>query len=340
MMNIIEAASLKKLNTFGMDVKADYLSEVNTSEDIEQVLEFREKKNIPLFILGGGSNILFSREIHELVLLNRLKGIELIEENQKHVWVQANAGENWHEFVLFCLKNNWGGVENLSLIPGNVGASPMQNIGAYGVEIKDVFHSLEAINLKDGKAKEFSAEECRFGYRESVFKQEEKGKWLITKVNFKLTKVDHILKTGYGAITTELEAMHVKTANIQAISEAVIRIRRSKLPNPEEIGNAGSFFKNPVVDISIMQQIKRQHPDVVSYPAGENQVKLAAGWLIEKAGWKGYRKGDAGVHKNQALVLVNYGQANGNEISDLADSLIEDIQKKFGVMLEKEVNIY
>ena len=340
MMNIIEAASLKKLNTFGMDVSADYLSEVNSPEEIQQVLEFRDKKNIPLFILGGGSNILFSRNIHELVLLNRLKGIKLVDENSNHVWVQASAGENWHQFVQYCINNDWGGIENLSLIPGNVGASPMQNIGAYGVEIKDVFHSLEAVNLSDGNTKEFSAEECSFGYRESVFKQEEKGKWLITKVNYKLTKGKHILKTGYGAITSELEAMNVKTPSIQSISEAVIRIRRSKLPNPEEIGNAGSFFKNPVVDIAVMQQIQSQYDDVVNYPAGENQVKLAAGWLIEKAGWKGYRKGDAGVHKNQALVLVNYGHSAGNEISDLADQIIEDIQNKFGVKLEKEVNIY
>lgn len=340
MMNIIEAASLKKLNTFGMDVSADYLSEVNSPEEIQQVLEFRDKKNIPLFILGGGSNILFSRNIHELVLLNRLKGIKLVDENSNHVWVQASAGENWHQFVQYCINNDWGGIENLSLIPGNVGASPMQNIGAYGVEIKDVFHSLEAVNLSDGNTKEFSAEECSFGYRESVFKQEEKGKWLITKVNYKLTKGNHILKTGYGAITSELEAMNVKTPSIQSISEAVIRIRRSKLPNPEEIGNAGSFFKNPVVDISVMQQIQSHYADVVNYPAGENQVKLAAGWLIEKAGWKGYRKGDAGVHKNQALVLVNYGHSAGNEISDLANQIIEDIQNKFGVKLEKEVNIY
>ena len=340
MMNIIEAASLKKLNTFGMDVSADYLSEVNSPEEIQQVLEFRDKKNIPLFILGGGSNILFSRNIHELVLLNRLKGIKLVDENSNHVWVQASAGENWHQFVQYCINNDWGGIENLSLIPGNVGASPMQNIGAYGVEIKDVFHSLEAVNLSDGNTKEFSAEECSFGYRESVFKQEEKGKWLITKVNYKHTKGKHILKTGYGAITSELEAMNVKTPSIQSISEAVIRIRRSKLPNPEEIGNAGSFFKNPVVDIAVMQQIQSQYDDVVNYHAGENQVKLAAGWLIEKAGWKGYRKGDAGVHKNQALVLVNYGHSAGNEISDLADQIIEDIQNKFGVKLEKEVNIY
>lgn len=323
-----------------MDVSADYLSEVNSPEEIQQVLEFRDKKNIPLFILGGGSNILFSRNIHELVLLNRLKGIEIVDENSNHVWVQASAGENWHQFVQYCINNDWGGIENLSLIPGNVGASPMQNIGAYGVEIKDVFHSLEAVNLSDGKTKEFSAKECSFGYRESVFKQEEKGKWLITKVNYKLTKDNHILKTGYGAITSELEAMNVKKPSIQSISEAVIRIRRSKLPNPEEIGNAGSFFKNPVVDISVMQQIQSQYADVVNYPAGENQVKLAAGWLIEKAGWKGYRKGDAGVHKNQALVLVNYGHSAGNEISDLADQIIEDIENKFGVKLEKEVNIY
>ncbi|MEX1188816.1 MAG: UDP-N-acetylmuramate dehydrogenase [Bacteroidia bacterium] len=339
-MNIQKGTSLFGLNTFGMKATIAQLAKATSLEDVQSILEYQYKNKMPLFILGGGSNILFTKDVEALVLLNRLKGISVREQNEDYVWVEACAGENWHQFVQHCIQQNWGGMENLSLIPGNVGASPMQNIGAYGVEIKDVFHSLEAVRLRDGQVREFSAEECRFGYRESIFKQEEKGNWLISKVTYRLTRKNHVLKTEYGAILSELEKMKITHPDIQSISKAVIQIRQSKLPDPAEIGNAGSFFKNPVIELELLENIKLNHPDCVNYPAGEGKVKLAAGWLIEKAGWKGYRKGDAGVHKNQALVLVNYGHAKGDEIASLADQIIEDILIKFGVKLEKEVNIY
>jgi UDP-N-acetylmuramate dehydrogenase len=338
-MKISNNASLRNLNTFGMDVHAKYLAELTVAGELKFALELCEKENLPLFILGGGSNILFLKDISAVVLLNRLRGIETVDEDNTHVFVKAAAGENWHSFVLNCISNNYGGLENLSLIPGNVGASPMQNIGAYGVEIKDHFHSLEALNLKSGIIKSFDPIECQFGYRESIFKQAEKGNWLITSVTYKLTKKDHILNTGYGAISDELKTMNIDSPNIKSISDAVIRIRQSKLPNPAEIGNAGSFFKNPVVDSSTVERIRNNYSDVVAYPAGDGKMKLAAGWLIEKSGWKGFRRGDAGVHKRQALVLVNYGNATGADIWQLSSDIVEDIIVKFGVELEREVNL-
>jgi UDP-N-acetylmuramate dehydrogenase len=338
-MKISNNANLRSLNTFGMDVRANYLAELNVAHELHLAQDLCEKENLPLLILGGGSNILFLKDVSAVVLLNRLRGIETLEQNDTHVWVKAAAGENWHTFVLDCISNNYGGLENLSLIPGNVGASPMQNIGAYGVEIKDHFHSLEAIHLKTGITKTFSVHECQFGYRESVFKQAEKGQWLITSVTFKLSKKDHQLQTGYGAIMEELELMKINTPSIKSISDAVIRIRQSKLPNPSEIGNAGSFFKNPVVETSLVETIRSNYTDVVAYPAGDGKMKLAAGWLIEKAGWKGFRRGDAGVHARQALVLVNYGNATGTDIWQLSSDIVEDVFTKFGVELEREVNI-
>ena len=339
-MKIENSASVKTYNTFGIDAQASKLAKAESKEDILELLEYSEVNKIPLFILGGGSNILFTRSINELVLLNRVRGVQVVDENSDAVWVEAMAGENWHEFVMHCIKNDWGGIENLSLIPGNVGASPMQNIGAYGVEIKDVFHCLKAINRKTGEVRAFNPKECEFGYRESIFKQKEKSKWIIYSVTFKLSKKNHEYKTGYGAIINELDAMGIAQPSIRSISNAVINIRQSKLPNPVELGNAGSFFKNPVVDNGLVEDIRKQYPNVVSYPAGDNNSKLAAGWLIENAGWKGFREGDAGVHAKQALVLVNYGKAKGNEIQNLADRIIADIQSKYGVMLEQEVNKY
>jgi UDP-N-acetylmuramate dehydrogenase len=295
--------------------------------------------NQPLLILGGGSNLLFTKDFPGLVLLNQLKGFEICEETDTHTWVKSGAGENWHSFVIQCISKNLGGIENLSLIPGNVGASPMQNIGAYGVEIKDTFHSLEAIHLKTGEIRSFTNEECCFGYRESVFKNELKGQYLILSVTFRLTRKNHQYHIEYGAISQELEKQGITERTLQAISNAVIAIRKSKLPDPAQLGNSGSFFKNPVVEMSVLEQIQKNYPDVVSYPAGLGKVKLAAGWLIEKAGWKGFRKGDAGVHVNQALVLVNYGHATGAEIWQLSAAIIEDIERKFGVNLEREVNV-
>jgi UDP-N-acetylmuramate dehydrogenase len=336
-MQILENISLKPLNTFGMDVKARWFAKLHSKEQLAELFGSAEWKGKPRFILGGGSNILFTKDVDALVVRNELKGIEVVKEDADFVYVRSGAGEVWHEFVLDCIRNNRAGVENLSLIPGSVGAGPMQNIGAYGVELKDVFHELEAYHLAEGFTRTFSAEECKFGYRESVFKHELKNQFFITSVTFRLKKKP-VLNTSYGAIEKELEAMGVKEPSIAAISQAVINIRSSKLPDPAKIGNAGSFFKNPVVSAEKHAQLKKDFPEIVSYPSG-NDFKLAAGWMIEKCEWKGKRFGDAGVHKDQALVLVNYGSAKGNEIYDLSTRVLESVMEKFGVQLEREVNI-
>lgn len=337
-MLIRENISLKPLNTFGMDVQARWFAELNSKEQLAELFGSTEWKDKPRFILGGGSNILFTKDVDALVVRNELKGIEVVKEDADFVYVRSGAGEVWHEFVLDCIRNNRAGVENLSLIPGSVGAGPMQNIGAYGVELKDVFHELEAYHLAEGFTRTFSADECKFGYRESVFKHELKNQFFITSVTFRLKKKP-VLNTSYGAIEKELEAMGVKELSIAAISQAVINIRSSKLPDPAKIGNAGSFFKNPVVSAEKHAQLKKDFPEIVSYPSGAD-FKLAAGWMIEKCEWKGKRFGDAGVHKDQALVLVNYGNAKGNEIYDLSTRVLESVMEKFGVQLEREVNVW
>ncbi|MBX7203324.1 MAG: UDP-N-acetylmuramate dehydrogenase [Bacteroidia bacterium] len=337
-MEVFNSRSLKPYSTFGIEAKAGLFVECNKLWQILQVLEQFNRE--PLLILGGGSNILFTKDVEGLVLKNELPGITAEAESDDFMLVKAGAGENWHQFVRYCIQQNWGGIENLSLIPGNVGAAPMQNIGAYGVEIKDNFYSLEALDLKTGNLRTFSAADCKFAYRESVFKRDLKNRYLITSVCFRLSRKNHQLHTEYGAIRDELKQGTTNLPDLLAISDAVIRIRQSKLPDPAKIGNAGSFFKNPVVEQKQYEQILEQYPDLVSYPAGEQKHKLAAGWLIEKAGWKGYRKGDAGVHARQALVLVNYGNASGKEILQLSQDIISDIQQKFGVILEREVNIY
>jgi UDP-N-acetylmuramate dehydrogenase len=337
-MLIRENISLKPLNTFGMNVAARWFVELQSREQLAELFSSAKWKSKPYFILGGGSNILFTKDVDALVVRNELKGIEAIKEDDEFVYVRSGAGEVWHEFVLDCIGNNRGGVENLSLIPGSVGAGPMQNIGAYGVELKDVFHELEAYHISEGYTRTFSADECKFGYRESVFKHEVKNQFLITSVTFRLKKKP-ALNTSYGAIEKELEAMKVKEPTIAAISQAVINIRSSKLPDPAKIGNAGSFFKNPVVNAEKHAQLKKDFPEIVAYPSG-NDFKLAAGWMIEKCEWKGKRFGDAGVHKDQALVLVNYGNAKGNEIYDLSTRVLESVMEKFGVQLEREVNIW
>ena len=337
-MQITSNISLKTLNTFGIEAKANYFTEIQSVENIMELLHTKEYKNNAHLILGGGSNLLLTQDVNALVIKNSLKGISVVKETDDAVWVKCAAGEVWHEFVLWCINYNYGGLENLSLIPGCTGASPMQNIGAYGVEIKDTFFELEAIDLETGKQQVFSKSDCEFGYRESVFKHHLKNKFIITSVTFQLSKKPtfHI---EYGAIKQELEAMHVSELSIKAISQAVINIRSSKLPNPKEIGNAGSFFKNPEVSTEIYLKLKHEFPSLVAYPLENSNYKLAAGWLIEQSGLKGLQIGDAGVHKLQALVLVNYGKATGKEIFDLSTHVLQTVNAKFGVALEREVNI-
>jgi UDP-N-acetylmuramate dehydrogenase len=339
-MIVQENISLKHYNTFGIDVTAKYFASFNTVDQINELLQFEKLPIVycPLLILGGGSNMLFTKNFDGLVLKNEIKGIEKVNEEEDYVYVKAGAGENWHQFVLHCINNNWAGVENLSLIPGNVGASPMQNIGAYGVEIKDVFHSLNAFHIKEKITQTFNAGDCEFGYRESVFKKKYRDQFIITNVTFRLSKKPQF-NTSYGAIEQELEKMGIKDFSIKAISDAVINIRSSKLPNPAEIGNAGSFFKNPEVEKSTFDILQAKFPAIVGYNLPNSNVKLAAGWLIEQCGWKGYRKGDAGCHAKQALVLVNYCHAKGEEIFTLSELIITSVKEKFGVVLEREVNI-
>ena len=341
-MNIQENFSLKKYNTFGIDAKAKYFAGFHSVEELQESLEFKKLSTInyqlPTLILGGGSNILFTKNVDGLVLKNELKGIEVVSDPGDEVHIKAGAGENWHRFVLYCIQNNFAGVENLSLIPGNVGASPMQNIGAYGVEIKDVFHSLEGFHIKEKKIVTFTLDDCEFGYRESVFKGKHKNEFVITNVTFRLNKTPHY-NISYGAIKQELDAMKIEDLSLQAISQAVINIRSSKLPDPVVIGNAGSFFKNPEVCNNEYENLKTKFPAIVGYGLNNGNTKLAAGWLIEQCGWKGFRKGDAGCHSRQALVLVNYGNATGEEIYSLSEDIIHSVKEKFGVILLREVNI-
>ncbi|WP_159022732.1 UDP-N-acetylmuramate dehydrogenase [Formosa sp. L2A11] len=336
-MNIQHNVSLKPYNTFGIDVVAKHFVTISTLEDLKAVLELKDYPE--KLILGGGSNILLTKDVNALVILSRLKGISITSKTDDTVLVKANAGENWHEFVLWTLSHDFGGLENMSLIPGNVGTSPIQNIGAYGIELKDHFESCEAINIETKTLTTFNKEECEFGYRNSIFKQHEKGKYIITSVTFKLTTKNHILHTNYGAITAELDAKGITNPTIQEVSNAVIAIRQSKLPDPKKIGNSGSFFKNPVVDKSVYLQVLKQFPDLPSYPVSETEVKIPAGWLIEKAGFKGKRLGNYGVHQNQALVLVNYGGATGCEILKLSSVIQQTIQRIFNITIESEVNI-
>jgi UDP-N-acetylmuramate dehydrogenase len=333
---ILNNIPLKEFNTFGIQSIAKRFSRFSNKEELDEIL--RQRNNDSLLVLGGGSNILFTKDYDGLVIRNEIKGFEIIEASDEVVIVKSGAGEVWHEFVLNCIDHDFGGIENLSLIPGSVGASPMQNIGAYGIEIKDVFHSLEAYEINTGKIKSFNHSECKFGYRESVFKRELKDQFIILSVSFKLTK-NHQINSSYGAINTELEEQGIKKPSIKDISNAVIAIRSSKLPNPKEIGNAGSFFKNPVVDIEVLREIQKNYESAPNYPAREGKVKLAAGWLIEQAGWKGKTISTYGVHKNQALVLVNYSDSQGSDIFNLSTQIISDIHSKFGVELEREVNI-
>lgn len=335
---ILHNVSLKPYNTFGLEAQAKFMVRFNTLDALQEVLTDEKLRTEERFILGGGSNILLTRNIDGLVLKNEIGGMVAQEQTDGHVLVKAGAGVVWHDLVMFCITKGYAGIENLSLIPGNVGAAPMQNIGAYGVELKDVFHSLEALHLESGELRTFSASDCAFGYRESVFKRQLKGQFVITSVNLKLGKMAK-LNTSYGAIEQELETMGVSEPTIRDVSNAVIRIRQSKLPDPKVLGNAGSFFKNPVVPTAKYEELKQKYPGIPGYAAGE-ETKLAAGWLIEQCGWKGKVVGHTGSHAQQALVLVNYGGASGVEIFQLSEKIMQSVYDTFGVNLEREVNVY
>lgn len=329
--------SLKSFNTFGIEAKAKSFVAVHTLEDLKTVLaeHAAEKK----FILGGGSNMLLTQDIEALVIHIDLKGKRIVKEDDDFVWVESMAGENWHEFVLWTIDQNFGGLENMSLIPGNVGTTPVQNIGAYGTEIKDTFVSCDAMKIDDQTMRTFSKEDCRFGYRESIFKQEAKDQYIITTVVFKLTKRNHNINTSYGDITKELALQNVTVPTLKDVSNAVIAIRQSKLPDPKVLGNSGSFFKNPVISRSHFEKVQAQFPEIKFFEVSPTEVKVPAGWLIEQAGYKGFRKGDAGVHKNQALVLVNYGSATGQEILALSREVQQAVFDKYSIAIEAEVNV-
>lgn len=331
--------SITPFTTFGIQAKAKYFSQAKSLENLQEILLEKPKDVNQLLILGGGSNMLFTKDFDGLVIKNEIEGIEVIKEDVDYYFVKIGAGENWHKFVLHAIANNWAGIENLSLIPGNAGAAPMQNIGAYGVEINHVLESVSAWHIEDRELHVFTAKDCELGYRESIFKNRVKGQYIITDITLRLNKTPN-LSTHYGAISSELERMKISSPTIRDVSNAVISIRESKLPNPKEIGNAGSFFKNPIISLETFAKIKENHPQMVSYPVGDSQVKIAAGWLIDQAGWKGKRMGDYGVHVNQALVLVNYNNAQGKEIFQLSEDIIADVWDKYRVRLEREVNVY
>jgi UDP-N-acetylmuramate dehydrogenase len=336
-MEIKSNFSLKKYNTFGIEAKAKQFVAVHSTEDLKNILT--NHKTNKKFILGGGSNMLLTQDIDALVIHIDLKGKRVVDENENFVWVESMAGENWHEFVLWTINQDFGGLENMSLIPGNVGTTPVQNIGAYGTEMKDTFICCNAMNIETHVITVFSKLDCHFGYRESVFKHDAKDKYIITSVVFKLTKKNHKINTSYGDILAELEKQNVTNPTLKDVSDAVIAIRQSKLPDPKEHGNSGSFFKNPIITKAAFEKIHINFPEMKFYEISETEVKIPAGWLIEQAGFKGKRFGDAGVHKNQALVLVNYGNATGQEILNVAKDIQATVLEKFGIAIEAEVNV-
>lgn len=337
-MQIIEQQSLRDSNTFGFDATAHYFSEAYNSADILELLTFVDQQALSVLVLGEGSNVVLLDNLDGLVLKLAIAGIELCAENETSVTLRIGAGENWHQLVKHCLSEGYFGIENLSLIPGSVGAAPVQNIGAYGVELKDVLHSVEAVDRETREIVILNAKACQFGYRDSVFKSTERGRYIITHVNLTLSKIPST-NIRYGAIASEIERMGV-TITPQAVSEAVCRLRSAKLPDPDEIGNAGSFFKNPIIEETQFIELKQNFPAVVAYPDTSGYIKLAAGWLIEFCGWKGYREGEVGVHANQALVLVNYGQGQANDILALAQRIRSSVKDTFGVNLEMEPTVY
>jgi UDP-N-acetylmuramate dehydrogenase len=336
-MNLISRYPLKNHNTFGIEAYAKEFVQVHSVDELAEVLKRNKEKE--LFVLGGGSNMLLTKDIDALVIHIDLRGKEVIKQEDGHVHVKAMAGENWHEFVLYCIDNNYGGLENLSLIPGNVGTTPIQNIGAYGTEIKDTLVSCEAMNITTQQIETFTNEECEFAYRESVFKGRLKGKYIITSVTFRLTTTNHKINTSYGDIAAELTKKDIVIPTIKDVSDAVTAIRRSKLPDPKELGNSGSFFKNPIITAEEFEKAYIQHPQMPHYKVSDTEVKVPAGWLIEQCGFKGKRFGDAGVHAKQALVLVNYGNATGKELLELSKNIQQTVYDTFGIKIEAEVNI-
>jgi UDP-N-acetylmuramate dehydrogenase len=338
-MNILENVDLQSFNTFGIKVFGSRFVTIASVKEAQALFLSPLFKNSKHLILGGGSNVLFTKNFDGLVVKVELRGIEILKEDDDTVTLKVGAGEIWHQFVLHCVERNWGGVENLSLIPGTVGAAPIQNIGAYGVEIKNIIISVEAVEISTGKIRSFTNAECDFGYRDSIFKQRAKDKYLISSITLKLTKRDHELNTTYGAIEETLKQRGIIHPTVKDISDAVIHIRRSKLPDPEVIGNAGSFFKNPTIDSKLYESIKKGHPSFPSYPSGDGLVKIPAAWLIEQCGWKGKTFDAIGVHKNQALVLVNYGGGDGKQIWQLALDIKASVQERFDINLQPEVNV-
>ena len=327
--------SLKNYNSFGIEVETEFFAAISNEAELIEVL--KSNGNKPFRVLGGGSNVLLTEDYKGLTLVMQNKGISILEETESHVLIEVQAGENWHELVLWALENDFGGIENLALIPGSVGAAPIQNIGAYGVELSSVFHRCKALDLESLSFNEFDKATCEFGYRSSVFKTHLKGKAIITRVQFKLSKKNHQTHTQYGTLQASLQG---KEISIQNIAASVIAIRKSKLPDPAQIGNSGSFFKNPVIPVNQFKQLQENYPEIPHYPDTAEKIKIPAGWLIEKLGYKGKRFGDAGVHEKQALVLVNYGNAKGIELLNLAQQIQEQVLQNFGVQLEVEVNIF
>ncbi len=339
MITVKENVDIKEFTSFGVPALCHYFTEVHTLEELREALNFAGEKQIRLLFLGGGSNILFTRPFEGLAVKLSLKGITEEEEDENHVIVSAKAGELWSDFVEYCIDKNYGGIENLSFIPGNVGTSPMQNIGAYGVEMKDTFYSLQAFNIETQNIEAFSKTLCKFGYRESFFKNEGKGRYVILEVSFRLTKKNHKMNVSYGAIQEELNKKNIKTPTLKDISKVVTEIRKSKLPDPKVLGNAGSFFKNPTVSLEEFRKLQEKFQNIPHYDLPDNQVKIPAGWLVEQAGWKGKRIGNAGVHEKQALVLVNYSGATGEEVFQLSENIIGDVNNIFNIPLQREVNI-
>ena len=339
MNRLRQNVSLKEYNSFGMNVTARFWLDIPTVTEAAEFLSDNRNQLPPLLVLGGGSNLLLVSDFSGIVLKNNILGKTVVKETDSHIWLKIGAGENWHALVEYCLEKDWGGIENLSLIPGNVGAAPIQNIGAYGVELKDVFEELEALHLPTATTRNFAHGECLFGYRESVFKRALKGEYMIASVTLRLTKHHHVINTSYGAIEKELLAEGVSKPTIRDVSRVVCQIRRSKLPDPTQIGNAGSFFKNPVINSDHFERIATQFEKVPHYPDTNGRIKLPAAWLIDTCGWKGTRRGNYGVHDRQALVLVNHGGANGNDILALSEEIQASVEERFGIRLEREVNV-
>jgi UDP-N-acetylmuramate dehydrogenase len=338
-MNILENVSLKNYNTFGIDVKARIWAEITNENELKSLLLKSETENLPKLILGGGSNILLTKDFDGLVIINSIPGINIIDDDKSTVLIEAGAGVIWHDLVMYCVDNNFGGIENLSLIPGTAGAAPLQNIGAYGQELKSVFHFLKGIYIREAAEKKIYNQDCEFGYRDSIFKNKLKEKFIITSITLRLHK-DPVVSLNYASIKDEIEKLHLQRITIKDVSNAVCEIRRSKLPDPKVLGNAGSFFKNPEVNSGKFNDLKKEYPDITGYDSGNGIIKLAAGWLIEKCGWKGKRIGNVGSHSKQSLVLVNYGGSTGGEILQFAKQIKSSVYEKFGINLYEEVNIY